>query len=94
VKAAQSVQIPERYDKVAVLFHWAIAAMLLVNVSLALRFATLDGPAKIRLIQLHKSLGLLILLVAAARLSWRLSRPVPAMQIGGLEQCAAMLVHK
>jgi cytochrome b561 len=66
-----------RYAAVAIVLHWAIAALIIFNLYLALRFDSLHGMAKFGSIQLHKSVGVTVLLLSLARLAWRLTHKPP-----------------
>lgn len=67
-----------RYSTVAIVLHWLIAAAIIFQVILAWR---MDGrtPQGFALIQLHKSVGISILLLSLARLAWRLTHRPPPM---------------
>lgn len=73
-----------RYGPVAVLFHWIIAAALL---ALALSgwwmTRAIDDPdqrdAAAGVYQLHKSLGLTVLVLSLLRLGWRILHPPPPL---------------
>lgn len=70
----------QRYDPVAQLFHWGIAALLLVQVSIALLLPLLLPPsAADRLSAWHLSVGSTILLLMVLRLAWRLTHPPPPL---------------
>ena len=77
---------PERYGTLAVALHWIAA--LLIAALLAVGFYMVSLPeagfdkAKILLILYHKELGVLVLLLAAARLAWRLAWPLPRLEPG------------
>lgn len=73
-----------RYGTVAMILHWLIAAAVIANICLGLYFADLprSDPSKFGLFQLHKSIGLTVLLLSLARLSWRLINPVPPLPRG------------
>ena len=69
-----------RYSTVSILLHWTIAALILTQIPLGWRMSDLpDGLAKFELFQLHKSIGLTILLLSLARLAWRLTHPAPPL---------------
>lgn len=70
-----------RYSTVAIVLHWLIAAAIIFQVILAWR---MDGrtPQGFALIQLHKSVGISILLLSLARLGWRLTHRPPPMPAG------------
>lgn len=65
-----------RYAMIAMLLHWLIAALIVLQVVLAGR---MEGrtPEAFAIVQLHKSIGISILLLSLARLAWRLMNPPP-----------------
>jgi len=66
-----------RYTAVAIALHWTIAALIVMQVTLAGRMETRSLEA-FAVTQLHKSVGITILLLSLARLAWRLThRPPP-----------------
>ncbi len=67
-----------RYNAGAIVMHWTIALLILVNIGLAWWFNTLHGEAKIEPVQLHKSIGITVLMLSVVRLGWRLAVPPPA----------------
>ena len=71
--------VPRRYNGVAMSLHWLIAALLISNILLAWYFNTLTGLPKIPPIQVHKSIGITVLLLSLARLGWRLALPPPPL---------------
>ena len=71
-----------RYVSVAMALHWLIAAAILFNICLGLYVANVvsdNDPSHFPLIQLHKSVGLSVLVLSLARLGWRLANPVPPL---------------
>lgn len=70
-----------RYSTVAIVLHWLIAAAILFQVIMAWR---MDGrtPQGFALIQLHKSVGISILLLSLVRLAWRLTHRPPPLPAG------------
>ena len=65
-----------RYATVAILLHWTLAALIVLQVVLAGR---MEGrtPEAFAVMQLHKSIGITVLLLSLARLAWRLTHPPP-----------------
>ena len=65
------------YGLGAILFHWVIAAMFIFQGGLGFYMNDLpaDDPATFSTYQLHKSIGLTILLLSLLRLAWRIARP-------------------
>ena len=75
----QSALSPARYSAGAILLHWALAALLLFQLALGWRLEDLPkGAAQFTAFQLHKSVGISILLLSLARLGLRLAKPRPA----------------
>jgi cytochrome b561/polyisoprenoid-binding protein YceI len=68
---------PDRYSTVAILLHWLIAGAIVFQVILAWRMHGRHDPQGFALVQLHKSIGITILLASLARLGWRLANPPP-----------------
>ncbi|MGO1120340.1 cytochrome b [Rhodovibrionaceae bacterium A322] len=70
----------QRYSPVARAFHWLMALGILAQFPLVLYMDALPlGPAKFEYFNLHKSLGLLLLLLAILRLAWRHISPPPPL---------------
>ncbi len=77
---AEPSQAPTRYSTAAIVLHWALAALLLFQLSLGWRLEDLPkGAAQFTAFQLHKSIGIAILLLSCARLGirWVFPRPAP-----------------
>ncbi len=67
-----------RYSTVAIILHWLIALLILANIGLAWTFQNIPkGLLEFKLIQLHKSFGITVLLLSVLRLAWRLGNPPP-----------------
>ena len=84
-----------RYNAVAMVLHWLIAALIFANIALAWWFESLHGLAKIGPTQVHKSIGITVLVLSVLRLVWRLlfrPPPLPA-SIPVWERYAAQTVH-
>ena len=73
------MQVVERYTRVAMLLHWLVAALIVVNVALGWGVDLLPGSAVRSAINLHKSIGLTVLGLVLLRILWRLSHPPPPM---------------
>lgn len=84
-----------RYSTVAILLHWTIVVLLVWTVLLAWQSEDLKGAAKIAVLQLHKPIGITIMLLTLFRVAWRFVQPAPA--IGGhlkpWERLLARTVH-
>jgi cytochrome b561/polyisoprenoid-binding protein YceI len=85
----------DRYSTVAIVLHWLIAAALIFQVLVAWRMHDLKTPLGFALTQLHKSVGITVLLLSLARLGWRLANPPPPEPAGlaGWEQLLSKTVH-
>ena len=87
----------DRYDAVAIVLHWAMALgiFVLIGVGLAMKHADLPKMRLFQLYQWHKSIGVVILLLAIVRLAWRLASPPPPLPevMPALEQKAAHAGH-
>lgn len=68
-----------RYDKVAKTLHWLIALSILFMLGLGWIMDDLVGPQKFRAFQLHKSIGITILLLSLLRLAWRITHRFPTL---------------
>jgi cytochrome b561 len=71
-----------RYGDVAMTLHWLIAAAIIVNLCLGLYVAEIltdQDPSRLGLLQIHKSIGLTVLVLSLLRLGWRLVNPIPPL---------------
>jgi cytochrome b561 len=71
----------ERYGSTAITLHWLIAVAVLAQIGFGFLLDDLaprGTPARAEVINLHKSLGLVLALLIVLRLAWRLGhRPPP-----------------
>ncbi|KCZ89496.1 cytochrome b/b6 domain-containing protein [Hyphomonas johnsonii] len=79
-----------RYTIVAIGLHWAIAALILFMIWLGWNME--DNETRY---QLHKSVGITILILTVARIIWRVMNPPPALpsRMRPLEKRASHFVH-
>jgi cytochrome b561/polyisoprenoid-binding protein YceI len=84
-----------RYSKTAMVLHWGLALALLFQIGLGWQFETLErGPNMFALYQLHKSVGIAILILSLARLAIRIARPRPQpMADTAWSRLIASIVH-
>ncbi|MCF3936025.1 cytochrome b/b6 domain-containing protein [Acuticoccus sp. M5D2P5] len=87
-----------RYTTGAILLHWLIALLVLAQIAggYAMTDILQEGSAtQYDVFQLHKSLGITILVLTLARILWRFFNPPPAMpaSVSRLERGLARLVH-
>lgn len=88
----------DNYTKTAIFLHWTIAICFIFMLGLGLVMGEdeiLPRDLRYPAYQLHKSLGLLILLLSFMRLAWRLMHKAPALPSGmpTYEIWAAKAVH-
>lgn len=84
------------FGAISVANHWLTAALVVGMVVLGLYMADLPkGPDKFQLIDLHKSVGVLILVLALARIFWRLGNRWPKLlgEYSVWQKKSARLVH-
>lgn len=87
-----------RYDGVSRGFHWVTVGLVLLAIGLGLwiaHAAPAEEAFKLRLYNLHESLGATIWVVTLARLGWRIGHPAPALPAGvpGVVRLAARANH-
>lgn len=69
-----------RYGAVAMAFHWTIATLIILNIVLGVYFVQFldrQNPARPVIVNLHESIGILVLVLSLLRLGWRLMNPIP-----------------
>jgi len=91
--------IEDRYGAVAILFHWSMALLVIGLAALGLYMVTLPDVGfntnKVTLVLYHKEFGLLVLVLLATRLAWRVTQILPRL-VGHLpdwQKIAARFVH-
>ena len=85
-----------RYSKVAIGLHWLIALLIIGQLTGGKIMMALDGSKlKFELFQLHKSFGIIILLLSVLRLLWRLTHKAPPLppHMPKFEKLAAKVSH-
>lgn len=87
----------ERYTSVAITLHWLIALAIVGMILGGWYMGDLpDGaPGQYFLYQMHKSVGITILLLTVARIIWRVMNPPPPLpeDMKALEKTGSHLVH-
>jgi cytochrome b561 len=68
-----------RYSKVAILFHWLIAILVIANFVLASIAEDLPRAAQAAYMTPHKAIGVTILALSLGRLFWRLGHKPPPL---------------
>jgi len=85
-----------RYSKLAKLFHWTVAGLILFQIPLAYYMIDLPlSPDKLESYALHKSIGITIFTLSAARLAWRWIHPPPSLpaSLNSNQRRLARLTH-
>lgn len=83
-----------RYHRAAIALHWLIAALLVYQFALGLRLEAIHLPAqKFTAFQMHKSVGIAILVLSIARLALRILVPRPEPVGTRPQQRLAGLAH-
>jgi cytochrome b561/polyisoprenoid-binding protein YceI len=83
--------IQRRYSSVAILLHWLLALTLAFQ--MALGFAMPRDASGFAAYQLHKSVGILILVLTLVRIGWRLKNRPPLALEKGFTGFLAKAVH-
>ncbi|KAF0224437.1 MAG: cytochrome [Rhodospirillaceae bacterium] len=90
------MNIPSRYDALAMSLHWIMALLIIGLWCLGLVLEDLPkGDLRGQMFGLHKAFGTIVLILAATRLTWRLTHSAPPLPDGmpGLERLAAKAGH-
>lgn len=84
-----------RYSRVAVIFHWLIALLIVANVAGAWLSEDMAKPDRAAIMALHKASGIVILLLTLARIGWRLAhKPPPVVEtLKAWEAALARVTH-
>ena len=72
----------QRYGRVAVVLHWAIAVLIIVNVALGLSADWLPDEWVRGVIDAHKSTGITVLGLVLLRVLWRIGHRPPTLPAG------------
>lgn len=83
-----------RYSLPAIILHWAMAVIVCWLLWRGWTMIDLPkGAERTAAYSLHKSFGLLVLLLLAIRLAWRRREPPPPLTVSGWEAKLAHLTH-
>lgn len=88
-------QTSTRYSTVAIFFHWTIALMIIGLIVFGILMTNPETPNRFVLYQLHKSFGVMVLVLSVLRLVWRLGHKPPTLPDGmkPWEHLAAKFTH-
>jgi len=90
------MHVNSRYHAISIALHWLIAIGILglVGLGLAMTHLALPPMLKFQLYQLHKSVGITVLLAVLLRILWRITHRPPALpMMGKFEQNVAEAAH-
>ena len=87
----------QRYGKLSILLHWSMALCIATLFICGVYMTDLpkDSPLRFELTQIHKSIGILVLWLAAIRILWQLNKrqkPTPA-NLSVVERVISKIVH-
>jgi cytochrome b561 len=78
-KAVRVAPLGIRYSAVAIVLHWAIAALILSNIATGFVMEGLSPPLKALVIPFHFSSGMTVLALTVLRVLWRLTHKPPPL---------------
>jgi len=86
-----------RYGTVAITLHWliAIGILMLIGMGLVMDHLKLEPMRLFQLYQSHKSIGITVMFLIAARVGWRLTHKAPVLpgSMPASERLAASVTH-
>lgn len=84
-----------RFGIVTILLHWLMAILIIILLAFGLYMTRIPISAlKLKLYGWHKELGMLVLMLAAIRIAWRLSNITPSLAaLPWWEKLAARVMH-
>lgn len=69
-----------RYNQLAIFFHWALAVAIVGSLCVGLYMTSIPmSPSRLKLYNWHKWAGMMILILSAVRLIWRLTHTPPPL---------------
>ncbi|MEQ1709925.1 MAG: cytochrome b [Hyphomicrobium sp.] len=83
-------------SRTTIVLHWLSAFGIILMIGIGLYVGAMPrGPAKVAMIQTHKSVGVIVLVVLLARIGWRLREgwPMAATRLSDGEARLARVVH-
>ena len=64
-----------RYSTISLVLHWLIAALVVTQLGLIWAHEATEGSTSREFVNMHKSVGLSILVLTLVRLGWRIANP-------------------
>lgn len=84
-----------RYSRVAMILHWSIALLIVLNFAAAWVAETVPRAGRMQIMANHKSIGLTVLILTVVRIAWRVTHRPPPLQrtLQPWERTLATAVH-
>lgn len=90
----QILNTRHQFGMVSIILHWLMAFLIIGLLIVGFYMSSLPfGLDKLKLYGLHKEFGILVLILAVARLGWRIKNINPELDIFWLERLAARSMH-
>lgn len=85
----------ERYSRGAIVLHWLIALLIVLNVAAAWVSEDMPKPDRAIIMGNHKAIGITILVLTLARIAWRLGHKAPPLveTLKAWEAAVARVTH-
>ena len=90
------MSVAMRYSTPAIVLHWLVALLIFVGFPLGVYMVDLPlSPDKLKLYSYHKWIGITVLMLAAIRVSWRLTHTPPPLpdSVAAWQRRASAIVH-
>ena len=85
-----------RFGTISIINHWVIATLIIIMLALGLFMDSLpQGPRQFQIVQIHKSIGVLVLILGTWRVLWRVVFRFPGdvATMPRWQEIAARTVH-
>ncbi len=79
ISMTQEAETSTGYSRVAIILHWTMAVFVLATIPIGLYGASSETAAAQSATNLHKAIGITILLLTLVRLGWRLGHKPPPL---------------
>ncbi len=85
----------DHYGMLSILLHWVMGALIIALLGIGLYMTDMTGPLKMPLYRWHKQLGVVVLMLAFIRLTWRFYSRLPsdAAHLPNYQKYAAKGAH-
>jgi cytochrome b561 len=85
----------DRYSRGAVILHWLIAVLIVLNFAAAAVAEDMPKAEAAQVMANHKAIGITVLLLTLVRIAWRFARPIPPLveTLKAWEAAVAKVTH-